>query len=123
MEWFLGLFKWGKPVARLEYFLSCLGLSAILTVFAIIIGVLTAALNLDMTIAYLLYIPIGLVAVYVGYLLIVKRIWDLIGELKPSFFWALGIFVISIIPIVNFVSFIPGLMLLFCPSGQFKKGE
>lgn len=123
MEWFLGLFKWERPIARLEYFLSCLGFSAILMVLAAIVGVVTAALNLDMSVAYILFIPIGLVAMYVGYLLVVKRVWDLVGDLKTSFFWALGIFVISIIPIVNFISFIPGLMLLFCPSGQFKKGE
>jgi len=121
MEWFVGLFKWERPIARLEYFLSWLGIGCILAVLCAILGAVVAALKLDPNLVYLIYAPIGLVAFYVGYLLVVKRIWDLVGDLKSSFFWALGFYVFCAIPIVNFLSFVPALMILFCPSGQFKK--
>lgn len=123
MEWFLRLFKWERPIARLEYFLSSLGFSLILSVIMALVSTTALALSLGKTVAYLLCLPFILAGLYVSYLLVVKRIWDLIGDLKNSFIWAIGLFVISCIPLINLVALVGYLMLLFCPSDQFKKAE
>ncbi len=123
MEWLLGLFKWERPIARLEYFLSSIGSSLILSVIGGLVGSIALALSLGKMTAYLLCLPIMLAAFYVGYLLVVKRIWDLTGDLKKSFLWAIGLFVVSCIPLINLVACVGYLMLLFCPSGQFEKTE
>jgi len=120
--WFNGLFKCEQPIARLEYFLSALGFGLLFGACAFAVGMVLAVIGLKgNAIPAVLGVIAGLVCLYVGYLLNVKRIWDLTGELKPSFYWALGLLIINFIPVINLIALVGYLMLLFCPSGTFEK--
>lgn len=119
MEWLVGLFKWERPIARLEYFLSSIGWGL---VSSVLLGISFPLYSVADFLFYTLAFLVIIASLYVGFLLVAKRIWDLTEDLKTGMWGSFIFIVLCAIPFLGAVAGLVGaLMLLFCPSGQFSK--
>lgn len=121
MEMFLNLWKLDEPVGRLKFLLNNILIFVILLVLsAPFYAILAAPNGTKGPVA----IVLGLVSLYLSFINIAKRFWDLTARKMQGIWFTVGYFVAMMIPIIiGLLALAAFIVLFFIPGRGDSKDE
>lgn len=115
MEMFLSFWKLDEPVGRLKFLLNSILIFIIMIVLtAPFYAVLAAPNGTKGPVA----IVLGLVSLYLSFINIAKRFWDLTGRKMQGIWFTVGYFVSMMIPLINGILALAAFITLFFIPGR-----
>ena len=115
MEMFLSLWKLDEPIGRLKFFLNSIFIFVVMIVLtAPFFSVLAAPNGTKGPLAIIL----GLVALYLSFINISKRFWDLTGRKMQGVWFTVGYYVAMMIPIINGILSLAAFITLYFIAGR-----
>ncbi len=115
MEMFLSLWKLDEPIGRLKFLLNNILIVVIMIVLTAPFYAILAAPNGTKG---PLAIILGLVSLYLSFINIAKRFWDLTGRKMQGVWFSVGYFVAMMIPIINGILALAAFITLFFIAGR-----
>ena len=112
MEMFLNLWKLDEPVGRLKFLLNNILIFVILLVLSAPFYAILAAPKGPVAIV------LGLVSLYLSFINIAKRFWDLTARKMQGIWFTVGYFVAMMIPIINGLLALAAFIVLFFIPGR-----